>query len=99
MKKKLINKNKLIKILGDGELKKVLTVEAQAFSKQAQKKIESAKGKAIVVKVIQKKETKKEKTPKKSLVSKPKQKKVISKKPQNKKMKVSKTVAKKNKSS
>lgn len=42
--------NGLIKILGDGELKKNLTVKAHKFSKAAQQAIESAGGKAEVIK-------------------------------------------------
>ena len=38
-----------IKILGDGELTKKLTVTAHAFSKSALEKIEKAGGKAIVL--------------------------------------------------
>ncbi len=38
-----------IKILGDGELTKKLTVTAHAFSKSALQKIEKAGGKAIVL--------------------------------------------------
>jgi len=38
-----------IKILGDGELKKSLDVSAHAFSAEAQKKIEAAGGKAILL--------------------------------------------------
>lgn len=38
-----------IKILGEGELTKALTVTAHAFSKSAQAKIEKAGGKAILV--------------------------------------------------
>ena len=38
-----------IKILGDGELSKKLTVTAHAFSKTAQSKIENAGGKAVVL--------------------------------------------------
>ncbi len=38
-----------IKILGDGELTKVLTVKAHKFSKSAQEKIEGAGGKAEVI--------------------------------------------------
>ena len=37
-----------IKVLGDGELTKKLTVEAAAFSKSAKQKIEEAGGKAEV---------------------------------------------------
>ncbi len=38
-----------IKVLGDGELSKKLTVEAHAFSASASEKIEKAGGKAVVV--------------------------------------------------
>lgn len=38
-----------IKVLGEGELTKSLTVVAHAFSKKAAEKIEQAKGKAVVV--------------------------------------------------
>jgi large subunit ribosomal protein L15 len=38
-----------IKILGEGELKKALTVSAHGFSKSAQEKIEKAGGKVVVV--------------------------------------------------
>ncbi|HKQ71137.1 MAG TPA: 50S ribosomal protein L15 [Polyangiaceae bacterium] len=38
-----------IKVLGDGELTKKLTVTAHSFSKSAQEKIEKAGGKAIVL--------------------------------------------------
>jgi len=43
-------KNQPIKILGQGELKKALTVKAHAFSASAQKAIESAGGKIEVLK-------------------------------------------------
>ncbi|MBM4175311.1 MAG: 50S ribosomal protein L15 [Ignavibacteria bacterium] len=43
------NKNLPIKILGDGEMKSKLTVEANAFSKTAQEKIEAAGGKITIV--------------------------------------------------
>ncbi len=50
-KKGLVKKkNKLIKILAKGELKKKLTVKAYAFSKKAQEKIEALGGKVEVVK-------------------------------------------------
>ncbi|MFA5098031.1 MAG: 50S ribosomal protein L15 [Candidatus Margulisiibacteriota bacterium] len=39
-----------VKLLGGGELKKKLSVEAHKFSEEAAKKIEAAKGKAIVIK-------------------------------------------------
>jgi large subunit ribosomal protein L15 len=45
----LADKNDLIKILGDGELKSALTVLAHKFSKSAQEKIAKAGGKAEVV--------------------------------------------------
>jgi large subunit ribosomal protein L15 len=38
-----------IKILGDGELSKKLTVEAHGFSQSASEKIEKAGGKAVVI--------------------------------------------------
>jgi large subunit ribosomal protein L15 len=38
-----------VKVLGDGELKVALTVQAQAFSKSAEQKIAAAGGKAEVV--------------------------------------------------
>jgi large subunit ribosomal protein L15 len=38
-----------VKILGEGELKKALTVQAHAFSKTAQEKIAAAGGKAEVI--------------------------------------------------
>jgi large subunit ribosomal protein L15 len=38
-----------VKILGDGELKAKLEVQAHAFSKSAIKKIESAGGKALTM--------------------------------------------------
>ncbi len=47
----------LIKILGDGELSKALTVRAQGFSKSAKEKIESAGGTAEVIAVANKKAT------------------------------------------
>jgi large subunit ribosomal protein L15 len=43
------SKNKLIKILGDGELKTAVTIQAHAFSKSAQEKIKAAGGKFEVV--------------------------------------------------
>lgn len=45
----------LIKILGDGEVGKALTVRAQGFSKSAKEKIESAGGTAEVIAVVNKK--------------------------------------------
>ncbi len=50
MEKKLVNNVKDgIKILGDGELNKKLTVKVHKFSKTAQDKIEKAGGKAEVI--------------------------------------------------
>ena len=39
-----------VKILGGGEIKKQITVEAHKFSKEAAAKIEAAKGKAVAIK-------------------------------------------------
>jgi large subunit ribosomal protein L15 len=41
----LCSKNDLIKVLGDGELKSALTVQAHKFSKSAEEKITKAGGK------------------------------------------------------
>jgi large subunit ribosomal protein L15 len=43
------SKNTLVKVLGQGELSKALTVHAHKFSKSAQEKIEKAGGKVVVV--------------------------------------------------
>ena len=43
------SKNALVKVLGQGELSKALTVHAHKFSKSAQEKIEKAGGKISVV--------------------------------------------------
>jgi large subunit ribosomal protein L15 len=45
----LAGKNDLIKILGDGELKSALNIQAHKFSKSAQEKITKAGGKAEVI--------------------------------------------------
>jgi large subunit ribosomal protein L15 len=45
----LARKNDLIKVLGDGELKAAITVQAHKFSKSAQEKISKAGGKAEVI--------------------------------------------------
>ena len=45
-----------IKVLGDGEFTKKLTVHANSFSKSALEKIEAAGGKAVVVPVVKPKE-------------------------------------------
>ena len=42
-------KNSLVKVLGQGELSKAITVHAHRFSKSAQEKIEKAGGKIVVV--------------------------------------------------
>ena len=43
------SKNTLVKVLGQGELSKALTVHAHKFSKSAQEKIEKAGGKVNVL--------------------------------------------------
>ena len=45
----LVGKNDLVKVLGNGEIKKALTVHAHKFSKSAQEKIANAGGKAEVL--------------------------------------------------
>ncbi|HZU30914.1 MAG TPA: 50S ribosomal protein L15, partial [Candidatus Angelobacter sp.] len=49
VKSGLAGKNDLIKILGNGELKSALTIQAHKFSKSAQEKIEKAGGKAELI--------------------------------------------------
>lgn len=44
----LISKTDLVKVLGNGEIKTAVTVEANAFSKSAEEKIQAAGGKAVV---------------------------------------------------
>lgn len=46
-----------IKVLGDGEFTKKLTVHAHSFSKSALEKIEKSGGKAVVVPVVKQKDT------------------------------------------
>ena len=46
----LAAKTDLIKVLGNGEIKTAVTVNAHAFSKSAIAKIEAAGGKAVVIK-------------------------------------------------
>ncbi len=46
----MISKAKLVKVLGEGELSKSLTVKVAAFSKSAADKIKAAGGKAEIVK-------------------------------------------------
>jgi large subunit ribosomal protein L15 len=47
----MIKKNEKLKVLGDGELKKALTVQAHAFSASAKAKIEKAGGRAELMKI------------------------------------------------
>jgi large subunit ribosomal protein L15 len=47
---RLLKGRKLIKILGDGDLKRKLKVSAHAFSQSAKNKIEKAGGTAEVIK-------------------------------------------------
>jgi large subunit ribosomal protein L15 len=47
--RRLVSRGLPVKILGDGEPGRALTVSAQAFSKTAKEKIEKAGGKAEVV--------------------------------------------------
>lgn len=47
--KKIVKKGKLVKILGNGSLKKKLEVHAHLFSKKAREKIEKAGGKAVSI--------------------------------------------------
>ena len=49
VKNGLAHKNDLIKILGDGELKSAISVQAHKFSKSAEEKIAKAGGKAEVI--------------------------------------------------
>lgn len=49
-KRGIINKKNIpVKILGNGELNKVLDISAQAFSASAKEKIEKVGGKAIII--------------------------------------------------
>jgi len=43
------NRNKLVKILGDGEIKNPVIIQAHAVSRQAQVKIETAGGKVEII--------------------------------------------------
>lgn len=49
VKARLVKHVELIKVLGDGDLKKALTVKAHAFSASAREKIEKAGGKAVLI--------------------------------------------------
>jgi len=46
---KIIKKDDMVKILGDGSINMSITVEAHKFSKSAKRKIEEAGGKCIIV--------------------------------------------------
>jgi large subunit ribosomal protein L15 len=47
--RRLVGKNDLVKVLGDGDLKSPLTVQAHRFSKSAQEKITKAGGQAQII--------------------------------------------------
>jgi len=47
--KRLAHKNDLVKVLGDGELKSAINVQAHKFTKSAQEKIAKAGGKAELI--------------------------------------------------
>lgn len=49
IQKKIVRKNRKVKILGDGDLNKALTIEAHKFSRSAKEKIEKQGGKTLVV--------------------------------------------------
>ena len=49
IKNGLVSKNDLVKILGSGELKTALNIEAHKFSKSAQNKIEKSGGKIKII--------------------------------------------------
>jgi large subunit ribosomal protein L15 len=49
VQKRLIGKNDMVKVLGDGELKSALTVQAHKFSKSAQEKIAKSGGEAQTI--------------------------------------------------
>jgi len=49
VQKRLIGKHDLVKVLGDGDLKSPLTVQAHKFSKSAQEKITKAGGQAQII--------------------------------------------------
>jgi large subunit ribosomal protein L15 len=49
VKSGLAHKNDLIKVLGDGDLKSAINVQAHKFSKSAQEKISKAGGKAELI--------------------------------------------------
>jgi large subunit ribosomal protein L15 len=45
------NKQKLVKVLGDGEIKNPITIQAHAFSKKAADGIKNAGGKIEIINV------------------------------------------------
>jgi len=47
--KKIYNREEMVKVLGNGEITKSVTIKADAFSKTAEEKIAKAKGKTEVV--------------------------------------------------
>lgn len=47
--KKIYNKDEMVKVLGNGEITKSVTIKADAFSKTAEEKIAKANGKTEVV--------------------------------------------------
>ena len=49
VKKKMVRKNRKVKVLGKGDLGKALTISAHKFSCSAKEKIEKQGGKALVV--------------------------------------------------
>ncbi|MBZ5524270.1 MAG: 50S ribosomal protein L15 [Acidobacteriia bacterium] len=49
VKRRLVGKNDLVKVLGDGDLKSPLTVQAHKFSKSAHEKITKAGGQAQII--------------------------------------------------
>jgi len=46
---KIYNENDMVKVLGNGDISKAVTIKANAFSKSAEEKITKAKGKTEVV--------------------------------------------------
>ncbi len=76
VKHRMVGKNDLVKVLGDGELKSPLTVQAHKFSKSAQEKIEKSGGKiALIAGAAPQAEAGKEVKKETKLQPKPKQKK------------------------
>lgn len=46
------NKEKLVKVLGDGEIKNPINIQAHAFSKKAQEAVKNAGGKIEIISVV-----------------------------------------------